>query len=86
MKPDEAISFKDAVILGKHGQYGNGRKKESRGDNVTSTRGNQADYTIARLQRDNPELAERVRNGELSAALPCWKRSGRFWNGRRRRE
>jgi hypothetical protein len=39
------------------------------GDNVTSIkeRGNTAAYTLARLKRDRPDLAERVVAGELSA-------------------
>ncbi len=33
-------------------------------------RGNSVSYTAARLQRDAPELFEKVRNGELSQTLP----------------
>ncbi len=36
------------------------------GDNVTSSRGNQASYTLARLKRDRPDLAEQVIAGNLS--------------------
>jgi hypothetical protein len=43
-------------------------KVKTKGNNVTlPDRGNSSTYTIARLKRDNPELAERVVNGELSA-------------------
>lgn len=49
------------------GEIGNGRKDESRGNNVTSTdRGNATDYTLRRLARDNPELLDRIEAGELS--------------------
>jgi hypothetical protein len=40
------------------------------GDNITSSpkeRGTDRDYTVARLERDRPDLAERVEAGELSA-------------------
>ena len=37
------------------------------GSNVTLPRGNRANYTLARLKRDAPKLAERVIAGELSA-------------------
>ena len=50
---------------------GNGSNQySSKGDNVTfapNPRGNSAAHTLRRLKRDNPELAERVVNGELSA-------------------
>lgn len=46
-----------------------GTNQHGGGDNVTSTpdRGNSETYTLARLKRDNPDLAARVVNGELSA-------------------
>jgi hypothetical protein len=47
------------------------QERKDKGDNVTFSadrdRGNATTYTVRRLKRDNPELAERVINGELSA-------------------
>ncbi len=45
---------------------GNGR---SRGNNITSKsdRGTSETYTIARLKRDRPALAQKVISGEMSA-------------------
>ena len=47
--------------------HGGDRTKQ--GDNVTLplVRGNSIEYTIARLDRDAPELAARVRAGDISA-------------------
>jgi|SaaInlStandDraft_1057018.scaffolds.fasta_scaffold35918_2 hypothetical protein len=48
----------------------NAAKEKNKGDNVTfdsNPRGNAATHTLKRLKRDNPELAERVVNGDLSA-------------------
>ena len=45
--------------LAKHGEIGNGRKNESRGDNITSIhRGTDTEYTLRRLKRDAPELQD----------------------------
>ena len=42
--------------------------QENKGDSVTfDSRGNDRSYTLARLHRDHPALAERVERGELSA-------------------
>jgi hypothetical protein len=43
--------------------------KDNQGDNVTliEERGNASNYTLARLKRDRPDLAERVIIGEMSA-------------------
>lgn len=66
---DEArrLLAEDVPPLAEHGQIGNGRRR----DNVTSTddepRGNSATYTLRRLKRDNPELAEKVIKGEMTA-------------------
>jgi hypothetical protein len=60
-KPDEAVPF--SIPLKSWGT-----NRYSRDSNTTSrnkTRGKE--YTIARLQRDRPDLAERVIAGELSA-------------------
>ena len=49
----------------KHGEVGRGR---DRGDNITSKdRGTSESYTVRRLKRDRPELAEKVIQGEMSA-------------------
>lgn len=49
------------------GQAGPGRGKKT-ADNISRfSHGTQASYTLARLERDRPELAVRVRAGELSA-------------------
>ena len=42
---------------------------ENRDDNVNSVSrgGNKAEYTLARLKRDHPKLAEKVVKGEMSA-------------------
>jgi len=56
--------------LPNHGEIGGGH---TRGDNVTSAptteRGNESTYTLRRLKRDAPALAQRVLDGELSAIL-----------------
>lgn len=55
--------------LAGHGEIGNGRADESRGDNVTSTeRGNGQAYLLRRLARDAPEILERVKAGEFRSA------------------
>ncbi len=52
--------------LADHGEIGNGRKDESRGNNVTSTdRGNNTTYTLRRLARDKPKLLDKIEAGEL---------------------
>jgi len=64
LRPDEAIPFVKAVELGRWG-YGPGRGHK-RGNNITSfRRGTDPAYFLARLDRDHPDLAVRVRSGEL---------------------
>lgn len=59
-----AIGFDEAVVLGRHG----GKRVKDQGDIRTLTeRGTTQSYTIARLRRDRPDLAELVVQGELSA-------------------
>lgn len=41
--------------------------EEDRGNNITPMRGDSQSYKLARLKRDNPDLAEKVIEGELSA-------------------
>jgi hypothetical protein len=74
-QPGEAIGL-DAVKvqvaeartnpLKQHGEIGNGRSEECRGDNITSTRGTGTDYTLRRLARDAPDMLDKVESGELS--------------------
>jgi hypothetical protein len=75
-EPNEAIGL-DAVKaqvaearddpLADHGEIGNGRKDESRVDNVNSTKGgNDTTYTLRRLARDKPELLDKIEAGELT--------------------
>jgi len=54
--------------IGKAGKHGGDHKSDRyQGNNVTLKRGNSPDYTIKRLKRDRPDLAEQVINGELTA-------------------
>jgi hypothetical protein len=48
--------------LAAHGQYGRGRPhpENDRGSNTTSELGRGALYTLARLDRDRPDLAGRI--------------------------
>jgi len=50
--------------LAEHGEIGNGRK--SRDSDATSTDDRSATYVVARLNRDRPDLAERVMAGDIS--------------------
>lgn len=67
----DALRAKVADLLNpeedKHG--GDRRSEEYQGDIVTlkTDRGNDPDYALRRLKRDNPDLAQRVLKGELSA-------------------
>lgn len=68
---DVPVAFADAVDGGRK-LLAHGSNQHTRGgDNITSTtpleRGTSAEYTLARLDRDRPELAEQVRAGKLSA-------------------
>jgi hypothetical protein len=58
---ERAVPFDEAVVLGRHG----GKREKGQGSNSTLTdRGTTTDYTVARLRRDAPELAEAVVRGE----------------------
>jgi hypothetical protein len=47
---------------------GSARKVKDQGDNITlKERGTSTDYTVARLDRDRPDLAAHVRAGHMSA-------------------
>jgi hypothetical protein len=63
--PDTQALIREAVSAGPaNGEVGNGRSS----DNVRPTQhGNAATYTLRRLKRDAPALAEKVVRGELSA-------------------
>ena len=70
---DEAIArdiervWKNEVpVAAKHGEVGNGRSRAS--VTCSTSRGNaSADSILARLKRDNTELAQQVINGEITA-------------------
>lgn len=67
----------DIQPIAKHGEIGRGR---ARGNQITSTerRGDSRDYVIARLERDDPELAQQVKRGEITATAASrakgWKK------------
>jgi hypothetical protein len=67
LKPTEPIPFNKAVALGQHGgDHGNQYTKAKRQDDpVILAKGNSAAYLLARLDRDRPDLAARVRAGEV---------------------
>lgn len=74
-QPTEAVPLALAAAasqvqpLAHHGEIGNGRADESRGDDGTSTRGsNSQAYLLRRLARDAPEILERVKAGEFKSA------------------
>jgi hypothetical protein len=63
----KSFESKEVIDMPEHGEIGNGRKDESRPDNVMSTKyGNDTTYTLRRLARDNPELLDKIEAGELS--------------------
>ena len=68
---DDAVPLEAAQAAALKAHGGDRRSEEFRdqGDNVTlvAERGNAKTYTIARLRRDRPDLAERVDAGLLSA-------------------
>ena len=61
-KPDSAVSFNEAIVLGKHGQHRDPSSRNTRPLGESQT----AAYTLARLKRDHPELAYKVQLGQLS--------------------
>jgi hypothetical protein len=70
--PNEPIALDAVLVLANQGAPKGNRnaakdKPENKADNVRFDYGNSTSYTLARLDRDKPELAERVRAGELSA-------------------
>lgn len=69
LDPQNAVSFDEAVVLGQRG--GDRKSEKARADqpnNVSlKTYGNSPAYTLARLKRDRPDLADKVVKGELTA-------------------
>lgn len=67
--PDTQAMIREAVSgQPTHADAGaKGGRGNKASDNVTGFRGNRSTYTLRRLKRDAPELAERVVKGELSA-------------------
>ena len=65
---DEALPLETAKVMALR-SHGGDRRSEDQADNISlkSEHGTGRDYTIARLRRDRPDLAERVEAGELSA-------------------
>lgn len=70
-QPTEAVPLQlvldqaKAQPLAAHGEIGNGRTDESRGDNVTSTeRGNGQAYLLRRIARDQPQLLDQIGPGK----------------------
>jgi hypothetical protein len=68
-KGKAAVSFDEAVVLGKRG--GDRRSEKAKADQPDNVRlkdfGNAASYTRARLRRDAPELAQQVVSGGRKA-------------------
>jgi hypothetical protein len=67
--PNEPLSLDQAVTLGKHGGDRRSKAKADQVDiiNLKHKGGTSRDYILARLDRDQSELAIKVRSGELSA-------------------
>lgn len=84
MRPDWAVPFEAAVAVGKAlGSHGGDRRSEKvtdQGVRAHLARGTgQRAYTLARLRRDDPDLALRVEAGEISANAAAvskgWRKS-----------
>lgn len=63
--PGRTAGFEQAAELGQHG--GARAKGEQETNSSLKTGSTMRDYTLARLKRDNPALAEQVVKGELTA-------------------
>ena len=66
----EAMRRKVRDLLNPEAAGHGGDRRPEQGDNVTlknGDRGNSESYTVRRLKRDRPELAEKVIEGEMSA-------------------
>lgn len=70
---ERAVTFDEAVVLGRRGAPKGNRnaakdEDENKCSNITfESRGTTTDYTLARLKRDHPELAQEVIDGKRSA-------------------
>jgi hypothetical protein len=62
--------------LGKHGEFGKGRPKLNRGDDITSKRGSLKKYLLARLERDAPLVLKRYEAGEFRSAAAAARAAG----------
>jgi len=69
MRPHEPIGFDEAVVLGKHGGDRRSAAVRDQGGNATlkAKEKNTVKHLLARLDRDRPDLAARVRANETSA-------------------
>jgi hypothetical protein len=63
---DRVIDEQIKPVVGQ-GDYGRGRPMSDRHNNIMSIQGTAREYTIARLKKERPDLADRVIAGELSA-------------------
>lgn len=63
LNQDVPVSFAQAVTLGRRGRPKKGDEKVGNAKFNGSTQA----YNVARLERDDPELAQAVRRGEISA-------------------
>lgn len=61
----ERVWRDEVPVAPKHGEVGNGRSRASGTTSTGSTE--RADGILARLKRDNPDLARRVIDGEITA-------------------
>ncbi len=66
LEPNKPVEYEWAQQLGKHGGDRRSDAVKDQGCNATLKRGTRA-YTLARLKRDRPDLAQKVIDGELSA-------------------
>jgi hypothetical protein len=71
-------------VPGKHGGDRKSERAKNQVDNVKLIGGNAVSYAMARVNRDRPDLAERVRAGKLSAnaaaIAAAFARSCRRWS------
>lgn len=59
------------------GELGRGRKKRVDQVNSSAQGGNSRDYVIARLERDDPQLAQQVKRGEITATAAARQKGWR---------
>jgi hypothetical protein len=63
---DDVVSYRSHRLTPKEAGAKGGRGNKA-SDNITGFRGTDPTYTLKRLKRDRPDLAEKVVRGELSA-------------------